>query len=227
MDEFDPFNYNSFATNASDVVHRVTRSVAAEVAALESAGRAGELPPILVFKSTVDATVTNEAVVSRLLGRLPEGRNELVLFDVNRAADAAPLLVPDPGEWTRRLAEDGALPFTLRVVTNEHIETDAVVLRSKPPRSDRFGEEVALGLAWPDDVLSLSHVALPFPPNDPLYGAGPAPSPDRVFLGDLSLRSERGLIDLPPEFQLRMRYNPFYEVLERRSLEWIEQAPVR
>jgi hypothetical protein len=31
----------------------------------------------------------------------------------------------------------------------------------------------ALGLTYPRDVFSLSHVALPFPINDPLYGLEP------------------------------------------------------
>ena len=37
-----------------------------------------------------------------------------------------------------------------------------------------------LGLAWPTDLFSLSHIAMPFPPDHPVYGgemtvSGPAP----------------------------------------------------
>ena len=224
LPEFDPYKYNSFATNASDLVHRLTESVNGRVAALVQSERAGELPPMLIFKSTVDATVTNEAVVGRLLSRLPPRRNELVLFDINRAAAKSSLLVADPGPWTQRLMADASLPFAIRLVTNVHDETNAVVVRYKAAFSGGAQDEARPSLAWPPDVLSLSHVALPFPPDDPLYGEGPPTDPGRIFLGDLALRGERGLIDLPPEFQLRMRYNPFYEVVERRCLDWLAAA---
>jgi hypothetical protein len=79
-----------------------------------------------------------------------------------------------------------------------------------------------LGLAWPLGVVSLSHVALAFPADDPLYGRGPPASNDRVFLGDMALRGERGLVRLPLDWLLRQRYNPFYPYLEERVLQWLQ-----
>jgi alpha-beta hydrolase superfamily lysophospholipase len=93
MPEFDPYKYNSFATNAGDVVHRLTRDVDRRIAA-RSEG-APPLPPILAFKSTVDATVTTEAIVDSLLARLSPNRHELVLFDINRFAAKSSLLTSD------------------------------------------------------------------------------------------------------------------------------------
>jgi len=78
-----------------------------------------------------------------------------------------------------------------------------------------------LGLAWPGGVVSLSHVALPFLPDDPLYGRGPPSSDDRVFLGDMALRGERG-VSISEDWLLRQRHNPFYPYLEGRVLEWLE-----
>ena len=88
---------------------------------LVSSGRAVELPPVLVFKSAVDATVSTDALVDRLLGRLPDSGNELVLFDINRTAVASPILVADPGPFTNRLVGDDTLPFGLRLIANEMI----------------------------------------------------------------------------------------------------------
>ena len=51
--------------------------------------------------------------------------------------------------------------------------------------------------------MSLSHVALAFPPDDPLYGQGPPPNRELVFLGDLAFTGERGLLRLPAEWLLR------------------------
>ena len=44
------------------------------------------MPPVLAFQSVVDTTVSTPAVALELLDRLPAGRNELVLFDLNRQA---------------------------------------------------------------------------------------------------------------------------------------------
>jgi alpha-beta hydrolase superfamily lysophospholipase len=222
MDEFDPFNYNSFATNAGAQVHAVTRDVDRRIRAL-SREAAAELPPILALKSTVDSTVTTEAIVDRLLMRLPAGRNELVLFDINRSAAAkSTLLITDPAPLTERLLADDGLPFAVTFVTNEGPESVDVVARHKPPFSlEKFGVE-PLGLRWPRGLVSLSHVALAFPPDDPLYGQTPPRNSDLVFLGDIAIRGERGLIRIPADWLLRQRYNPFYSYLEARVLQWLE-----
>jgi alpha-beta hydrolase superfamily lysophospholipase len=212
MDEFDPFNYNSFATNGGAQVHAITRHVDERIRSLARERDAAErLPPILALKSAVDSTVTTEAIVDNLLMHLPEGRNELVLFDINRgAALRTTLLVSDPAPLTDRLMADEGLPFAVTFVTNEHPNSAKVVARYKAPFSQEKSRAKPLGLAWPRGVVSLSHVALAFPPDDPLYGRGPPEEYDRVFLGDLAIRGERGLVRIPADWLLRQRYNPFY-----------------
>lgn len=224
MDEFDPFNYNSFATNAGAQVHAITRNVNRRIRALaRNAGAAAKFPPILALKSTVDATVTTEAIVDNLLMRLPAGRNELVLFDVNRnAAIKSTLLIADPAPLTDRLMADASLPFAVTFITNEHSNSTEVVARHKPPLSLEKSATKRLGLAWPRGVVSLSHVALAFPPEDPLYGQEPLDNGDLVFLGDMAIRGERGLVSIPADWLLRQRYNPFYSYLESRVLQWLE-----
>ncbi|MEA2080176.1 MAG: alpha/beta fold hydrolase, partial [Pseudomonadota bacterium] len=74
--EFDPYKYNSFPTNAGEQVHRLTRSVARRIAARGESPSTGMLPPILILKSTVDATVSTDAVVNRLLRHLAPDRHE-------------------------------------------------------------------------------------------------------------------------------------------------------
>jgi len=224
LPEFDPYKYNSFATNAGDVVHRLTRSVDQRVAALSSESTNVVLPPILAFKSTVDATVTTEAVVDNLLALLTPHRHELVLFDINRYAAKSSLLVSDPGPLTSRLLADDTLPFGITFVTNKNAETAIVVARYKAPFSHELAETDLPQFTWPGDVYSLSHVALPIPPDDPLYGRNPPSDDDVLYLGDIPMRGERNLHKLPVEWLLRMRYNPFYEVLETRVLEWLDNA---
>jgi hypothetical protein len=219
--EFDPYKYNSFATNAGDQVHRLTRRVGRRVGATSRGPDAALFPPTLVFKSTVDATVSTRAVVDRFLGRLSPGRHELVLFDINRAALKSPLLVDDPGPQTARLMDDPGLPFAVTVVGNESPESRRVVARRKPPFSTDFTSEVELDEDWPAGVISLSHVALPFPPDDPVYGAQPQNAGDGLFLGQLAIRGERGLLKISSDWLLRLRHNPFYEYLEDVTVRWI------
>ncbi|MGI9432003.1 MAG: alpha/beta hydrolase, partial [Myxococcota bacterium] len=194
--EFDPYKYNSFATNAADQVYRLTRSVADRVAARAKSNPDEVLPPTLVFKSTVDATVSTDALVDELLGRLAPSRHQLVLFDINREAVTSDLLVADPGHLTVRLLEERPLPFGLDLVTNESPGSRAVVLR-RTPALGIAATSAPLGLEWPPDVISLSHVALPFPPDDPLYGAEPPAAGDGLFLGQMAVKGERGLLRIP------------------------------
>lgn len=222
--EFDPYKYNSFATNAGNQVHRVTRSVARRIAARARSGQLDLFPATLVFKSTVDATVSPDAVVESLLRHLGPHGHELVLFDINRFAAKATLLVSDPAPLTDRLMADQTLPFALTLVTNENAESTRVLTRRKDKFSTQTSESDPLNLAWPTGVISLSHVALPFPPDDPLYGQRAPDNDDVFFLGQMAIKGERGLFKIPYDWLLRLRHNPFYAFLESRTVEWIHNA---
>ncbi len=223
MDEFDPYKYNSFATNGGAQVHHLTRNVDQRMQSLaQDPAAADKLPPILVLKSTVDSTVTTDAVVDNLLMRLPANRNELVLFDINRnTAIKSTMMVSDPGPLTDRLMADQNLPFAVTIVTNENLHSFSVVARHKAPFSFEMSGIEHLGLSWPRGVISLSHVALPFPADDPLYGQHVPTDSNLIFLGDMAIKGERGLLKIPGEWLLRLRYNPFFPYLERRLFEWI------
>jgi alpha-beta hydrolase superfamily lysophospholipase len=131
LPEFDPYKYNSFATNAAEQVHGLTRSVARRIAARSQSGPGEILPPTLVFKSTVDATVSINAVVDRLLKQLGPDRHELVLFDINRFAAKSTLLISDPAPLTARLMADKSLPFVVTLVTNENSESTSVLATNR------------------------------------------------------------------------------------------------
>jgi hypothetical protein len=222
--EFDPYKYNSFATNAGEQVHRLTRSVAGRIAARGESASTGMLPPTLILKSTVDATVSTDAVVNRLLKHLAPNRHALVLFDINRFAMKSSLLVSDPGPLTARVMDNATLPFAVTLVTNENPESATVMARHKAPFSAEVSSTEPLELAWPRGVISLSHVALPFPPDDPLYGQRPAGNDDVLFLGEMAIQGERGLLKIPADWLLRLRYNPFYDYLEQQVIDWVTES---
>jgi esterase/lipase len=223
--EFDPFKYNSFATNASTVVHRVTRSVASRIETLTATNPPVVLPPILVLKSTVDATVTTDAVVDDLLEHLRPNRHELVLFDINRIAVVkSRLIISDPAPLTDRVMNDDKLPFSVTLVTNKSPDTTEVISKTKLPYSNEVSPARELRHTWPSGVISLSHVALPFSPDDPLYGQRSPDNQEFLFLGQMAIQGERGLLQIPTDWLLRLRYNPFFDFLQVRTLEWIDTA---
>jgi len=110
------------------------------------------------------------------------------------------------------------------LITNETIGSNRVVARRKPPFSTDVTDTVDLDKDWPRGVISLSHVALPFPPNDPLYGDRPPGNSDVLYLGQLALRGERGLLKISSDWLLRLRNNPFYDYLQDTTVNWIERA---
>lgn len=224
LPEFDPFNYNSFSANASVQVHRMTRSVSARVRALSAAGPITGFPKVLLLLSAVDSTVSTDAAVDHLLAHLaPEG-HELLLYDINRYAIKSPLIVSDPGPLIQRLIAEPSLPFTLTLIENESPESRLAVARTKDAGSGGAVRVEPLDVPWPDEAISLSHVDLPFPPDDPLYGRYPPADEGYIFLGQLAIRGERGVLKIPAHWLLRLRHNPFYDYQERRVLDWIEQA---
>jgi alpha-beta hydrolase superfamily lysophospholipase len=212
--EFDPYKYNSFATNAGEQVHRLTGSVARRIEGLARLGSMADFPPTLVFKSDVDATVSTAAVVQRLLGRLDADRHELVLFDINRFRSEIGPHGVRPRALSTRISGTAGLPFAVTLVTNEHADSTAVVALRQAPLSAEISPAEPLGLEWPGGVISLSHVALPIPADDPLYGQRPPDNDDVLFLGQMAIQGERGLLLLPSDWLLRIRHNPFYGYLE-------------
>jgi hypothetical protein len=94
------------------------------------------------------------------------------------------------------------------------------VIRHKEAGSADVVEQ-PLGLGWPARVFSLSHVALPFPMEDPLYGFQKSEANPGIFLGDMALRGERGLLQISATEMLRLRHNPFYSYMEQHLLEFL------
>lgn len=218
--EYDPFKYNSFAINAGDLAYRLTVRIQRQLDAMASAGKLADMPRILAFQSAVDATVSAPALVEHLLDRLPPAGHELVLFDLNRQAGIEPLLKEDPRKVFEPLLHRRDLSFDLTIVTNANTANLEVVARHKPQGGDNVTER-SLGQRWPHDVYSLAHIALPFTPEDPVYGGPLAAGSPGIQLGNVALRGERGVLRISGGDLLRMHWNPFYDHVETRILEFM------
>ena len=221
--EYNPFKYNSFPANAGLQTGRFTAAIQGRLASAAEAGRLARFPPVLAFQSVVDTTVSTPAVVNDLFSRLPAGGHELVLFDLNRTSGVEAFTKPEA--VLPRLTSEGTRPFTVTLVTNRNAETAEVSAMTVASGTTALVEE-PLGLAWPGDMFSLSHVALPFPPDDPLYGgASTARDTGGVSLGRVTPRGEKDVLIVPIEVLMRVSWNPFFSYLADRLERWAALPP--
>ena len=215
MMEYDPFKYNSFPVNGGEQAYRLTERIGAQLEKLKKDGKLQTFQRVLPFQSIVDATIKPEGAADSLLSLLPPGGHSLVLFDVNQMARNENLLAVTGEKFKSRLLADGKLPFDLIIVTNENKNSGAVkAVRKKAMQSSL--ENTSLSLNWPKEIYSLSHVALPFPPDDPIYGDQPFQGSGHIRLGRLEARGEKGVFAIPGKHLMRLRYNPFYSFMEER-----------
>lgn len=219
--EYDPFKYGSFAINAGKLSHELTVVIQRRIDHAAAAGELERFPRLLAFQSVVDATVDAAAVVQGLFDRLPEGAREFVLFDVNRNAEIETLLDNNPTTWVDAKLKDRNLSFDLTVISNETRKSEEVVAYHRKAHSEQTST-TPLALRWPQRVYSLSHVALPFPPDDPIYGGPDAPDGPTVHLGNVALRGERGALLISAADQLRLRFNPFHSYLLDRTVGFVQ-----
>jgi alpha-beta hydrolase superfamily lysophospholipase len=223
LPEFNPFKYNSFPVQAARQSYLLTDALQRRIAALASSGQLAELPPVLTFQSVVDATVSTPSVISALYAQLPANGSEIVLFDINRNTRLGPLVGPGAVTALDRLLPPAPRAWRATIVTNADADTPEAV-----ERSSAAGETEAasrpIGLAWPREVFSLSHIALPFPVTDGLYGLTPDPAEDfGARLGAIAVRGERGVLVDSLDSLTRLSSNPFFPYLLGR----IEQAMER
>ena len=219
LPEYNPFKYNSFPANAGQQTGELTGVIQAQVERDAKAGTIGRLPRILAFQSLVDATVLTDAVVWKLFDRLADNGSELVLFDLNRGAKVLPFLRDADAALLAKLDPPGKRRYTFTVISNAGPETSEVVERSVPA-GDEAARERPLGLAWPAQVFSVGHVAIPFATKDPLYGGEPDLNIQGVHLGTLAPRGEKGVLTVSPGDFLRISWNPFFPYIEERLRAW-------
>ena len=216
LPEFNPFKYNSFPVNGARQSHRLTVALQQQITRLAGENRLDHLAPVLTFQSVLDFTVSARAIVDALYAHLPTNGSELVLFDINRTSKFVPLLRNASETMLARLLPAPPRPFRTTVIADAGPDSSEVVERVAEAGAETERTR-PLGMHYPADVYSLSHVALPFPLTDGLYGLEPDPADHfGINLGTLAARGEIGGLVVNPNASLRMLSNPFFPyVLER------------
>ena len=217
MPEYDPYKYNSFPVNAANQVYSLTRALEAGLGQAQARGTLDRMPTVTAFQSLVDSTILAADLANRLFKRLPAKGHELVVFDVNRKQLLSSLIAPWPSHAFDQMASAPALPFRLTVVGNRTHESGEVVEWTREPGSlDAVPKPT--GLAWPNTVFSLGHLAIPTPIDDPMYGLTPRAAADGLALplGRGAPSGEAGALVIPLGQFARLRSNPFFPVIVER-----------
>ena len=214
LPEIDPYKFTSFPKDPGLEIHSAARAVDEDIA-----DGPGELPPMLAFQSAVDDTVSTLAVVD-LFRDIPPNGSELVIYDVNRSNLTATLMRHPPPDLLQTISEQLPLPFAITVVTNQGPESLALRAVRFDGRRDSSTER-ALELSWQQTIFSLSHIAVPFEPNDPVYGATRVEG--NLNLGAATPRGERRVLTLEPNYFARLRYNPFFSFQRDTIVHWLER----
>ncbi|WP_394393338.1 alpha/beta hydrolase [Shewanella woodyi] len=221
--EYDPFKYNSFAVNAGDVVYQLAMRNQWLLSQLSSEALLS-LDTSLTFQSLVDDTVSTGSVVTDFYQKLPENGHELVIFDINRTEVNMGLILNDPLDYFEHLIERMPLHFKYTLVENRNglgALRRQVQARTRYPNGDSNINLIAQ--EWPVNVYSLSHVAVPFPIEDSLYGPEGVNYIDRVQIGATSSRGERGILGVQADEMLRQKWNPFFPYLLDKMDRFIDK----
>ncbi|HCL6057662.1 TPA: alpha/beta fold hydrolase [Citrobacter amalonaticus] len=214
--EFNPFKYNSFPVNAARQSYLLTKALQQQIVQDAQTMRLHDLPPVLTFQSVMDSTVSTQAVVESLYRYLGPNGSELVLFDINQAANLRPLLRTSSYTAAATLLPSVPRAYRTTVVTNATAETLAVVARDTLAGT-RDVQVQPLQEAWPQEMYSLSHVAVPFPMTDSLYGLKPyVLNRYGLSIGTIALRGETSTLLVGLDTLMRVTSNPFFPYMKER-----------
>ena len=223
--EFNPFKYNSFPVNGARQSYRLTDALQAQIQRMDTGKRLDALPPVLTFQSVIDFTVSTPAILTALYAHLPDNGSEIVLFDVNRTVKFVPLMRPSAYVAVERLAPTVPQPYRFTVIANASDKDEGVVERTVAP-GQLVAKSRPLDLRYPSNIFSLSHLAIPIPMDDPLYGMQPDPRTAHEYgynLGAMDARGERGTLVVDQDFLTRLPSNPFFPYLLERVDDQIDR----
>lgn len=219
LPEVEPFKFTSFPKQAAWEIYKISTRTHKQLSQPVEVAR---LPPILTFQSVVDNTISASAIVSNLYRRLSDNGSELVLYDVNRSHSAVHLMRNPAANPADYFIAAAPLKYGVTVLGNGDGDSQqiyAVTLRAGQESAETYQTE----LHWPVGMYSLSHIALPFRPDDQVYGNGLSKnnSKNGVIFGAMAPRGELRVLRLPADYFLRARYNPFFSYQAAYMTDWL------
>jgi hypothetical protein len=135
---------------------------------------------------------------------------------VNRIDAIQGLIAAGPLEDLEAIRNATNQPFRVTLIGSSAPDTRAVAAYTREAGAAAVSK-TELGLEWPSTVFSLGHVALPFPPDDAVYGIElPAGVQPPFNLGAVAVRGESGALVLSLGAFSRLRSNPFFGVIRAK-----------
>ncbi|MFS9532259.1 alpha/beta hydrolase, partial [Klebsiella pneumoniae] len=116
--------------------------------------------------------------------------------------------------------------YQTTIITNANsASTEMEIRTTRAGKTDTTVEKLQ-GMHYLPDVYSLSHVALPFPLSDSLYGRYPHPlNQYGISLGTFAARGERSVLVVGLDSLMRQSSNPFFPYMIKRIDEGIDTPP--
>ncbi|KAF6660334.1 alpha/beta hydrolase [Enterobacteriaceae bacterium EKM102V] len=220
--EFNPFKYNSFPIHAARQTWLLTQALQKEIQQHARNQRLSDFPPVLTFQSVMDSTVSTPSVIRSLYHYLPENGSQLVLFDINQAVSVSPLFRRSSYTAVSQLLPEARRDYATTLITNASPTSLKMVTRSVPAGETKE-KRAPLAIDYPAGLYSLSHVAIPFPAEDGLYGSAPERKNEfGISFGTLSLRGESAVLIVGLDSIMRATSNPFYPYMIARITHHID-----
>ncbi len=218
--EIDPFKFSSWPMNASVQAWLITQDVERQLARLEKSGRMDSFPPVIAMQSVVDSTVVVSKLITALFHRLRGNSNQLFLFDIDRVDELGNLFNKSFETKIVPELEKTDLTYQLKILRNSKSNSRGLEVGSRVGGTWKSEET---DLSWQDNIVSLSHIAVPIPPEDPIYGTRDATVGSGLPLGTVSIRAEPSALMISGSVFVRCRHNPFYAFMEDHIIQWLSK----
>ena len=217
--EYDPAKYNSFTKNAGRQIHLLTLDNKERVAKIAKLNKQKELPAIISFQSLVDATVIPKDLFE-MYQKIGTSKDELFVFDINRVYKdfmKAEVLHINPRNIRFSQESKPQLHILINNVVYDSIygpiACGVYALGANGELVDKYPNHHT---TWPIECFAISHVAVPIASDNAAYGAN-------SIIGRLSVRGERNVLLIPADDIMRIRYNPFFNLMKMEIHDFIQQ----
>ncbi|WP_028857125.1 alpha/beta hydrolase [Psychrilyobacter atlanticus] len=208
--EYDMAKYNSFDKNSVAQVYTLIKESRKNLSKLSKNEKA-DLPPIYSYTSIQDATVDSQELF-KVLEEIRNKKNELTIFDVNRKySDLYESKIKEIN--FEKEIEESKIIGDIIVVSNMVNKTEKVEL-IKYSNGQKIDMNNELDFKWSKNTFSLAHISLPISPENPLYGKD-------TFLGGGNIKGENGTAVIPANVSGRLRYNDFFNYVEKNITDKI------
>ena len=219
LPEYDPAKYNSFTKNAGRQVYLLTLENKRLIDKVVAEKKENELPAMIAFQSLVDATVIPKDLIE-MYQEIATSKDELFVYDINRMYKdfmKKEVLKINP----RQIEFEKQDAPVLHMLIN-NLEPDTVFgpiacgVYEKGANDSLIDVYPKHHATWPLEFFAMSHVAVPISPKNGAYGAN-------SILGKLYVKGERGVLLVASDDFMRIRYNPFFDLMSREIHDFIHK----